>query len=271
MSSGDGYNRRFEAILADFERKERCVDDTVFYDHDLEQHWWRTIAFLTKVGQSGIVLNPDKFQFARKDVSFAGFKISEDTVEPLPKYLEAIKSFPTPTSTTDIKSWFGLVNQLSSYAQLRHVMEPFRPFLSPRVAFSWNPDLDRAFQQSKQDIVESIKNGVQIFDLERHTCLRPDWSVKGIGYVLFQKHCQCTRIMPDCCSDGWKVTLAGSRFLSSTESRYAAIEGEALAIVWGLEQTRYFTQGCDKLLVVTDHKPLTKIFGDCTLDEISNT
>merc|ERR1711963_677308 len=29
--------------------------------------------------------------------------------------------------------------------------------------------------------------------------------------------------------------------------------------------------GCQDLMVVTDHKPLTKIFGDRTLDEISNT
>ena len=65
--------------------------------------------------------------------------------------------------------------------------------------------------------------------------------------------------------------MAGSRFLSGAETRYAAVEGEALAIAWGLEQTRYFTQGCQDLLVVTDHKPLTKIFGDRTLDEISNT
>lgn len=40
---------------------------------------------------------------------------------------------------------------------------------------------------------------------------------------------------------------------------------------WGLEQTKYFTLGCDNLTVVTDHKPLVKIFGDRTLDEITNT
>ena len=59
--------------------------------------------------------------------------------------------------------------------------------------------------------------------------------------------------------------------MSRTESRYAAVEGEALAIAWGLEQTKYFTQGCSNLLVVTDHKPLVKIFKDRTLDEIPNT
>lgn len=42
-------------------------------------------------------------------------------------------------------------------------------------------------------------------------------------------------------------------------------------MAWGLEQTRYFTQGCDNLVVVTDHKPLVKIFSDRTLDEITNS
>ena len=62
LSSGDGYNRRFSIILADFEREERSVDNIIFYDDTLQQHWWRTIKFLTVVGQAGIVFNPDKFQ-----------------------------------------------------------------------------------------------------------------------------------------------------------------------------------------------------------------
>jgi hypothetical protein len=33
--AGDGYNRRFYAVFFDFERKERCVDDTVHHDSDL--------------------------------------------------------------------------------------------------------------------------------------------------------------------------------------------------------------------------------------------
>ena len=65
LSSGDSYNRRFNAILSTFELKDRCVDDTIHYGSDLEQHWWRTIDLLTRVGQSGILMNPDKFQFAK--------------------------------------------------------------------------------------------------------------------------------------------------------------------------------------------------------------
>ena len=271
LSSGDGYNRRFDAILTDFERKERCVDDTIHYDTDLREHWWRTIDFLILTGRSGIVLNPDKFSFAQRTVDFAGFCISDSSIEPLPKYLDAIRDFPRPTSITDIRSWFGLVNQVANYAQLRDIMAPFKPFLSPKHKFEWTSELDNAFQLSKSAIIDAIRLGVEIFDPKKQTCLRPDWSRQGIGYFLLQKHCSCTNGLPDCCPDGWKITLAGSRFLTPTEQRYAPIEGEALAVAWSLEQTRYFTQGCRKLLVVTDHKPLVKILGDRTLDEISNT
>ncbi len=98
-----------------------------------------------------------------------------------------------------------------------------------------------------------------------------DRSKNGIGYFLSQKHCDCATALQGCCDDGWKITLAGSGFLAPTEQRYASIECEALAVAWGLEQSRYFTQSCDYLVVVTDHKHLVKILGDRTLDEINNS
>ena len=186
LSSGDGYNRHFDAVLSTFKRQERCVDDTIHYDSDLEQHWWKTIDFLTQVGQAGIVLNPDKFQFAERSVDFAGFRVSDSTIEPLPKYLDAIRDFPSPISTMDIRSWFGLVNQVANYAQLRGIMEPFKPFLSPQCKFSWSLQLEEAFQLSKDAIICAICEGVEIFDMQRRTCLRPNWSMRGIGYFLLQ-------------------------------------------------------------------------------------
>ena len=64
--------------------------------------------------------------------------------------------------------------------------------------------------------------------------------------------------------------MVGCQFLTSAEQRYAPIEGHALALVWGLEQTKFFTLGCNNLSVVTNHKPLVKTFGDRALDEITN-
>ena len=150
-------------------------------------------------------------------------------------------------------------------------MAPFKPFLSPKQPFKWTDELERSFESSKLAFVEAIRSRVEIFDVQRRTCLRPDWSEQGIGCFLSQKHCNCELELPSCCDEGWRVTLAGSRFLTEAEARYAPVDGEALAVAWGLEQTKYFIQGCDKLLVVTDNKPLVKLLGDETLDDISNT
>ena len=84
--------------------------------------WWRFINFLKTTGCSGIVLNPGKFIFCAQKVELAGFHISNSRVSPLPKYLDAIKLFPTPRNITDIGSWFGLVNQVLGYDQLRRFM-----------------------------------------------------------------------------------------------------------------------------------------------------
>ena len=164
-----------------------------------------------------------------------------------------------------------LINQVAHYAQLRTLLEPFCRFLSVKVKFEWNDKLNNIFEQSKLMIIDAIKDGVEIFDPTRKTCLRCDWSKKGIGFYLCQNYCECDSTAPDCCQDGWKITVCGSRFLQKNEERYAPIEGEALAVAWALEQTNFFTLGCMDLMVMVDHKPLLKTLGDRKLDEIDNT
>ena len=269
-ASGDGYTRRFDEIIADIPRKTKCVDDTAQWDTGLEEHWWSVIKFLERCGKNGIILNLKKLQFCQREIEFAGFLITDTDVKPLDKYLKAIAEYPTPTKTTDIRAWFGLVNQVSHYAQLTKMMEPFRPFLSKYKRFEWTVELNYAFEQSKLAIVKAIQEGVRIYDIKRPTCLRLDWSNTGIGYFLSQKHCDCNSSTSGCCENGWRITLAGSRFLKPAESRYAPVEGEALAVKWALEDTKFFTQGSDNLVVVTDHKPLLQLFQDRALDQIAN-
>ena len=65
-------------------------------------------------------------------------------------------------------------------------------------------------------------------------------SDRSIGYYLSQKHCDCTPALPGCCYNGWRIALAGSRFLSSTEKRYAADEGEMLGVAWVLSKQNFY-------------------------------
>ena len=74
-----------------------------------------------------------------------------------------------------------MVAQVAHYARLRDMLEPFRRFLSPKVKFEWNQELDNIFEETKLRIVEAIRDGVQIFDITKRTCLRTDWSKSGVG------------------------------------------------------------------------------------------
>ena len=64
--------------------------------------------------------------------------------------------------------------------------------------------------------------------------------------------------------------FGGSRFTHPAESRHAAIEVEALAVVYGLESARHFVLVCDNLVVATDHKLLLGVLNNRHLGDIKN-
>ncbi|CAC5401121.1 unnamed protein product [Mytilus coruscus] len=135
-------------------------------------------------------------------------------------------------------------------------MLPFRQLLKPGTPFFWDEHINKLFKESKAAIISEIEEGVRIFDKSKPTCLATDWSKTGSE--------------PFCCNKGWRITLVGSRFTHPAESRYARVEGEALAVVDTLDKARYFVLGCD-LIIAVDHKPLLKIFSDRSLEDISNS
>ena len=270
ISSGDAYTRRFDEIVSDFPNKTKCVDDALLWGASIEECFFQAARWLDICGRNGITLNPEKFIFAQENVEFAGFEISPTTVRPCPKLFDAIKNFPTPSNITDMRSWYGLVNQVSYSFASAEIMLPFRQLLSPTIKFEWTAELDNAFNKSKGKIISEISKGVEIFNKNLPTCLATDWSKSGIGFWLFQKHCQCRPLKPFCCKDGWKVVLVGSHFTNGAESRYQPIEGEALAVVDALHKARHFVLGCKNLIIAVDHKPLLKIFGDRSLEDIPN-
>lgn len=270
IASGDGYTRRFDEIVATFPNKTKCIDDTLMWSSNIQEAFFQAARWLDICGSNGVVLNPSKFTFAKTTVEFAGFEITPTTVRPCARYLEAIRDFPTPKNITDVRSWFGLINQVSYAFASAERMLPFRKLLKPGTPFVWTDNLHKLFEESKTIIINEIQTGVQIFDKTKPTCLATDWSKDGIGFWLFQKHCSCPSTKPFCCKTGWRITLVGSRFTSGAESRYAPVEGEALAVVDALEKARHFTLGCSQLIIAVDHKPLLKVFGDRCLDGISN-
>ena len=75
------------------------------------------------------------FNFLKRVVDLAEFKLTLESVKHLLKYLDAIRYFLLPNLTTDIGSWFGLSNQVFNYAKLTYCLTACRRFLSPGVRF----------------------------------------------------------------------------------------------------------------------------------------
>ena len=88
------------------QRKLKCVDDILLYDHNIESTFWHTYEFLETCAKKGITLNPEKFKFCRREVEFVGYAVGWEAYRPTDEHLSAIKTFSMPNkpSITDIRS-----------------------------------------------------------------------------------------------------------------------------------------------------------------------
>lgn len=270
LTSGDGFTFWYDAVIRHLLRKRKCVDDVIGWAKTLLQLFYDTAEFLTLTGDHGIVQNVKKFVWGRREIEYVGFWLAEDGVKPSKETLSAIQEFPRPKDITGIRSWYGLVEQVSFAFSKSQLMEPFRDLLKKKSEFVWTQALQDAFDRAKVEIVELVKQGVKSFKLGAWTCVVTDWSRRGIGYVLWQKRCACSKIHPTCCAGGWEMVLCGARFCTPAESRYHPIEGELLGVAWALEKTRQYTLGCEKLLILVDHKPLVGLLTSRELGDIEN-
>ncbi len=261
VASGDVYTRRYDELIKDLPRKVKCVDDLLIWDDNISDAFFRAWDFLTFCACNGIMLSPKKFQFCRDTIDFAGLRISNNGISPSEKMLDAIQNFPAPTNLTDARAWFGLVNQVSWAHADSSSMLPFRELIKANNKFYWDSTLQQIFDESKTKIIALVQQGVRLFETDRQTCLLTDWSRDGMGFLLMQKHCNCSsKDDPHCCKDGWKLVYAGSRFTKEAESRYSPTEGEATAVAWGLSKSKFFTLGCKNLIIASDHQPLVGYF-----------
>ena len=111
------------------------MDDSIIYDDDIETNFYCTCQFLEQAARGGCTFNPRKFQFSEREVTFLGFLVTDTGIKPTPGFLDSIMSFPVPQNITDVRSWFGAINQISFSFAIAPVMVPFRHLLSNKVPF----------------------------------------------------------------------------------------------------------------------------------------
>ena len=120
---------------------------------------------------------------------------------------------------------------------LQHTAK-LRELLNNDADFRWTPSHETAFKNINRLICKEIT--LSYFDPRADTHVQVDASSHGLGAVLLQ--------------NGRPIAFA-SKSLSDCERRYANIEREMLAVVFGYE--RFHTYVCGKHFTIeSDHKPL---------------
>ena len=86
---------------------------------------------------------------------------------------------------------------------------------------------------------------LRYYDVSEEVTIECDASDTGLGAILTQ--------------DGQPVVFA-SRALSDTETRYAQIEKELLAIVWATSKFDQYILGRETITIKSNHEPLKAVF-----------
>ena len=165
-------------------------------------------------------------------------------MHPYPKKIQGITEMTLPTDKQQLASFIGMVTYMGNFVpHLSHHMEPLRAMLKQDAIFNWDPMANDSFQRIKNLIAKTANQPLKYYDRTKPVTVQADASQRGLGTCLIQ--------------DGQPIAFA-SKSLTDTETRYANIERELLAIVFTCQRFNTYVLG--RLFTVeSDHKPLEMI------------
>ncbi|CAB4029631.1 Hypothetical predicted protein, partial [Paramuricea clavata] len=182
--------------------------------------------FFEKCREWNLKLNKSKLKRAQSSVAFMGHLLTPDGLKPDPAKVEAILEMPSPT---DVKRFLGMVNYLAKFLPLLSDMtQPLRKLKDKDFEWCWLEQHEKAFKTVKDYLAKAPV--LAYYDVNKEvTIQRP-----ANSYAL--------------------------RALTETETRYAQIEKELLAIVWATNKFDQYILGREIVHIESDHQPLKAVF-----------
>lgn len=224
------------------------IDDIIIGGTD-ETHDSQLFKLLSRIGEFGFKIRPEKCEFGVKQVEFCGHIISDKEIKPSPDKLVKTKDLPPPADIHQLRSFLGAVNYYGKFIhELKTLRAPLDKLLEKDVAFEWTSVRQQAFEDIKQVLSSDLV--LTHYDPKKKIVLATDASQYGMGAVLMHEFADGTLhpIMH------WSSTF------NNAERNYPQIQKEARALVFGLKKSYSYTYG-RKIEIHIDHKPLLAIFG----------
>ncbi|KZS04174.1 Uncharacterized protein APZ42_032919 [Daphnia magna] len=249
----DDYGRRFSDIFGHIPNTARCMEDLIVYSSTYDEHINLLRLLFQTASDNNVSFNRKKTVFATHSVVFAGYVVSENGFCPNPELTRAIREFPRPGNITDLRSFFGLCQQVGNFSiKLAATLAPLSPMLKKNIAWEWTPEHELSFKAARTEL--AVMPELAFYDPNRPTTLFTDASlVNGLGFILKQ------------CATAWQMVQAGSRFLRPAETRYAMIERRILCVTGSISLAYNLMT-----LLITDNKVGESLKSDRKLTKSQN-
>ena len=87
-----------------------------------------------------------------QSIAFLGHIVSSEGIRVDSQKIEAVKQWPRPTSTTDIRSFLGLAGYYRRFVEgFSSITTPLTRLTQKMVKFEWSDDCEKSFAEWKLD------------------------------------------------------------------------------------------------------------------------
>jgi Reverse transcriptase (RNA-dependent DNA polymerase)./Integrase core domain. len=220
------------------------LDDIIILGTSLQEHINNIRRIFQILRTHNLKIQLDKSEFLMKEVAYLGHLISEKGTKPNPNKITAVKIYPIPKTTKEIKAYLGLLGYYRKFIpNFAKLTKPLTNCLKKGNKIDINDEnYKQSFEESKTLLINAPI--LQYPDFEKTFTLTTDASNYALGAVLSQN------------IDGKDLPIAyASRTLNTHEINYSTVEKELLSIVWSTKYFRPYLYG-KKFIIQTDHRPL---------------
>ncbi|XP_035546655.1 uncharacterized protein LOC118348672 [Juglans regia] len=127
------------------------LDEILIYSRDLEEHACYLRLALGKLREHQLYAKLSKCEFWLEEVKFLGHVISQEGVAVDPSKVEAVLSWPHPSTVREIRSFLGLAGYYRKFVEgFSRLSGPLTALTRKNVEFVWSDKCERSFQELKR-------------------------------------------------------------------------------------------------------------------------
>ena len=240
--SQDVFQERMDCILEKCPGTISIADDVGVFGKTEAEHDKHLHNLMRVARQHGLVFNIDKCDIKQANMKFFGLEFSADGVRSDPGRAADIQRMKAPQNVAQLQEFLGIATYMSPFIpNLSQKTATLRDLVKKDAEYIWTDSHNAAFEATKSLICRDVT--LAYFDPQAESVIQVDASSRGLGAVLIQHG---------------KPIVFASKSLSDCEQRYANIEREMLAVVFGCERFHMYVYG-KSFVLESDHKPLEMI------------